>query len=178
MWPGSARSARRALPFPAVATVPADLELHPYGGDTLTVAEQVTMFHLVVVVIDPYTYESSWLLETAGRILEELAEADCRVGWLVTADDADAAAFLGPWRSRFMTFCDPDRSVVKALELKEIPALVHIGNDLSIIGVAEGWDPETWRPVTDNLAKMMSWNKPVFPKPGDPLPFAGSPAEG
>jgi len=161
-----------------VATVPAELELHPHGGDTLTVAEQVTMFHLVVVVIDPYTYESSWLLETAGRILEELAEADCRVGWLATADESDSAAFLGPWRDRFMTFCDPDRTVVSALELNELPALVHIGNDRSIIGIAEGWDPETWRPVTDNLAKMMSWNKPLFPKPGDPKPFAGSPAKG
>ena len=55
---------------------------------------------------------------------------------------------------------------------------MHVGNDLSIIGKADGWDAERWHPITDNLAKMMSWSKPVYPKPGDPMPFAGSPAAG
>lgn len=141
-------------------------------------SDQVTMFHLVTVALDPYTYESAWILETAGRILEEFVGADCRVAWLVTADERDARAFLGPWAERFLTFADPERTAVAALGIEEIPALVHIGNDLSIIGKADGWDPETWRPVTDNLAKMMSWSKPLFPKPGDPLAFAGSPAAG
>lgn len=141
-------------------------------------SDQVTMFHLVTVALDPYTYESAWILETAGRILEEFVGADCRVAWLVTADEKDARAFLGPWAERFLTFADPERTAVAALGIEEIPALVHVGNDLSIIGKADGWDPEAWRPVTDNLAKMMSWSKPLFPKPGDPLAFAGSPAAG
>ena len=67
--------------------------------------------------------------------------------------------------------------MVEALGIEEIPALVHIGNDLSIIGRADGWEPEQWRPITDNLAKMMSWQA-ALPKPGDPLAFAGSPAAG
>ncbi len=152
--------------------------LDPLGGEPLTMSDQVTMFHLVVVALDPYTYESAWLLETAGRILEEFYGADCRVAWLVTAGDADARAFLGPWAEKFLTFVDPDRSVVEALGIEEIPALVHVGNDLSVIGKADGWDPEQWRPITDNLAKMMSWSKPIFPKPGDPMAFAGSAAAG
>jgi hypothetical protein len=161
-----------------VATVPADLKLEPIGGEPLTMSDQVTMFHLVTVVLDPYTYESAWILETAGRVLGELVGADCRVAWLVTADEKDALAFLGPWAERFLTFVDPDRTVVTALGVEEIPALVHIGNDLSIIGKADGWDPEQWRPITDNLAKMMSWSKPLLPKTGDPMPFAGSPVAG
>ena len=161
-----------------MANVSADLKLDPLGGDPLTMSDQVTMFHLVVVALDPYTYESAWLLETAGRILEEFYGADCRVAWLVTAGDADARAFLGPLAEQFLTFVDPDRSVVGALGIEEIPALVHIGNDLSIIGKADGWDPGQWRPITDNLAKMMSWSKPIFPKPGDPMAFAGSAATG
>ena len=80
-----------------MATVPPDLTLHPNGGEPLTVADQVTMFHLVLVALDPYTYESSWLLETAGRILEEFVGADCRAGWLVTADEPTPPPFLGPW---------------------------------------------------------------------------------
>lgn len=161
-----------------MATVPADLQLDPIGAPPLNMSDQVTMFHLVTVALDPYTYESAWILETAGRILEEFVGADCRVAWLVTADEKDAKAFLGPWAERFLTFADPDRTVVAGLGIEEIPALVHVGNDLSIIGKADGWDPEQWKPITDNLAKMMSWSKPVFPKPGDPLAFAGSPAKG
>ena len=161
-----------------MANVSADLKLDPLGGESLTMSDQVTMFHLVVVALDPYTYESAWLLETAGRILEEFYGADCRVAWLMTAGDADARAFLGPWAEKFLTFVDPDRSVVEALGIEEIPALVHIGNDLSVIGKADGWDPEQWRPITDNLARMMSWSKPIFPKPGDPMAFAGSAAAG
>lgn len=161
-----------------MATVSADLQLDPIGASPLTMSDQVTMFHLVTVALDPYTYESAWILETAGRILEEFVGADCRVAWLVTADEKDATAFLGPWAERFLTFADPERTVVAGLGIEEIPALVHVGNDLSIIGKADGWDPEEWKPITDNLAKMMSWSKPVFPKPGDPLAFAGSPAKG
>jgi len=161
-----------------VATVPGDLTLQPYGGEPLTVAEQVTMFHLVAVVLDPYTYESSWILETAGRILEELAEADCRTAWIITCDERDADPFLGPWRQRLLTICDPERKVVSGLGVTRIPALVHIGTDTTIIGKAEGWNPDEWREVTDNLAKMMSWTPPQFPKPGDPVAFEGSPADG
>lgn len=161
-----------------MATVPADLKLEPIGGEPLTMSDQVTMFHLVTVVLDPYTYESAWILETAGRILGELVGADCRVAWLVTAPEKDALAFLGPWADRFLTFADPERTAVEALGVEQIPALVHVGNDLSIIGKADGWDPEQWRPVTDNLARMMSWSRPVYPKPGDPMPFEGSPAAG
>ncbi len=141
-------------------------------------ADQVTMFHLVLVVLDPYTYESSWILETAGRILDEFYEADCRTAWIITADEKDASAFLGPWRERMLTFCDPERKVVAGLDLSEIPALVHIGTDLSVVGKAEGWNPSEWKPITDNLATMMSWSRPLFPKPGDPVAFAGSAASG
>lgn len=140
--------------------------------------EQTALFHLVVVAIDPYTYESSWILETAGRILEEFVGADCRVAWLVTAGEDDARAFLGPWADRILTFCDPDRSVVSALGIERIPALVHIGNDLSVIGRAEDWDPTAWKAITDNLGRMMSWSRPNYPKPGDPVAFEGSAAVG
>lgn len=139
---------------------------------------QTGLFHLVVVAIDPYTYESSWILPTAGRLLEHFIGADCRVAWLVTAPEADATAFLGPWAERILTFCDPDRTAVTGLGITEIPALVHVGTDLSVIGRADGWDPGTWRPVTDNLGRMMSWSRPNLPRPGDPLAFAGTPVAG
>ena len=96
----------------------------------------------------------------------------------MTAPEDDARTFLGPWGERILTFADPERVAVKALEIEEIPALLHIGGDLTVIGRAEGWDPAEWRAITDNLASMMSWNRVTMPRPGDPVPFAGSPAAG
>ena len=55
---------------------------------------------------------------------------------------------------------------------------MHIGNDLTLIGKADGWDPADWRPITDNLAQMMGWNRIALPKTGDPVAFEGSPAAG
>ncbi|HTN99449.1 MAG TPA: hypothetical protein VL068_02140 [Microthrixaceae bacterium] len=161
-----------------MATLSADLMIQPIGREPLKVADQVTMFHLALVVLDPYTYESSWVLETAGRILTEFGEADCRAGWLVTADDKDTKAFLGPWADSLMTFCDPERTTVKGMGIETLPALIHIGNDESVIGKSEGWDPDGWREITDNLATMMSWSRPLIPITGDPVPFEGSPAQG
>ena len=102
-------------------------------------------------------------------------EADCRVGWLVAADADDARAFLGPWADRFLTLIDPDRAVIKGLGLERLPALVHIRQDLAVVGAAEGWHPPEWQAITDNLGKVMSWSRPLIPVAGDPSPFEGSP---
>jgi len=159
-----------------VPTVAPDVVLHPLVGKDRTLAEQVGLFHLVAVVLDPYTYESSWLLDTAGRILTNFSNADCRAGFVLTCDAAGAREFLGPWAEQLIVFCDPDRDLVKALDLKELPAFVHVAHDCSIAGRAEGWDPETWRPIAENLADVLSWSRPNIPATGDPVPYAGTPA--
>ena len=160
-----------------MSTVPADVELHPIEGESLTVGDQTAMFHLVGVAIDPYTHESAWLLETAGRILTAFHGADCRVAWLVRAPAQDAVTFLGPWAEQVLTFADPDGTAIEALGITQIPALVHVGTDLSVVGRADGWDPAEWKAVTDNLADVMAWNKVPLPRPGDPVPFAGVPVD-
>ena len=101
--------------------------------------------------------------------------ADCRVGWLVTADADDARAFLGPLADRRLTLIDPDRAVVKGLGLERLPALVHIRQDLAVVGAAEGWHPPEWESITENLGKIHELEPPVMPLPGDPSPFEGSP---
>ncbi|CAN5203179.1 hypothetical protein BH18ACT4_BH18ACT4_04050 [soil metagenome] len=155
---------------------PVDTELQPLDAEARSVDEWLTTFHLVVVVLDPFTYESAWLLDTAGRILENFSGADCRVGWLVTGNDDEARQFLGPWATRLLTFVDPDRELVKATGLERLPALVHLNLGGRLAGAAEGWHPEEWRPILANLARIMSWSKPVVPAPGDPAAFEGSPA--
>ena len=165
--------------FSAVATdVPADLVLTPIDREARTVAEWTTMFHLAIVVLDPYTYESSWILDTATRILRDYAAADCRVAFLVTADEADATQFLGPLLQEFLAFTDPDRVAVKNFGLERLPAFVHINQHHAVEATAEGWSPDDWREVADNLSTHMSWGRPVIPTVNDPAPFAGSPALG
>ena len=155
---------------------PADLTLTALGVEPRTIREWLVTFHLCAVVLDPFTNESSWLLETAGRILTAFAAADVRVAWIVTGTEAEARQFLGPWTERLLTFADPDREAVKALDLTELPALVHLNTSGAVEDAAEGWNPDEWRRVADNLARILSWTRPVIPAPGDPVAFAGSPA--
>jgi hypothetical protein len=141
-------------------------------------AQWLTTFHLAAVILDPYTYESAWLLETSGRILSGFRGADCRVAFVVTAPADEAREFLGPWAEQILTFADPGREFAKGLGLDELPAFVHLRQDGVVAGVAEGWDPIEWRNVASELAKAMSWTRPLIPGPGDPQPYAGSPAAG
>jgi hypothetical protein len=162
-----------------VTEAPADLPLTPIHGDRPhTLQQWLTTFHLVAGVLDPYTAESAWLLPTVTRIFRIYDQADCRVALLVTCTADEARQFLGPYASEFLTFADPDREAVKALGLERLPALVHIRQDLSIAGQAQGWDPAEWRVVTERLSRAMSWNRPTIPGPSDPSPYAGTPALG
>ena len=158
--------------------VPADLVLSPLGREPRTISEWTTMFHLAIVVLDPYTYESSWILDTATRVLRTYAGADCRVAFLATADDVDTRTFLGPLVDEFLCLYDPERLAVKAFGLERLPAFVHVNQSHAIEAVAEGWNPDEWRAVAENLTQRMSWGKPVIPGPNDPAPFEGSPALG
>ena len=153
-----------------------DVTLTHLSGAELPLDQWLTTFHLCVVVLDPYEYESAWLLDTAGRILEVFRQADVRVGFVVTASPEDARQFVGPWADSLFVLCDPEKAFVKSLQLDELPALVHLGIDGTLLGWAQGWNPDQWRPVIDNLARIMSWKAPEIPAPGDPRPYAGAPA--
>jgi hypothetical protein len=157
---------------------PSDLVLTPLGGEARPLQEWLTTFHLASVVLDPYTNESSWILETAARILEGLRGSDARVNFIVTADADDTRTFLGPLVDQFLVFVDPDRTAVKALGLTELPAFVFIRVDGTVPAAAEGWRPAEWRTVADAVAAATAWRPPDIPMAGDPGPFRGSPALG
>ena len=155
---------------------PADLVLTPLGGDGRPLEEWLTTFHLGSVILDPYTNESAWVLETGARILAELRGAAVRVNLLLTCDADDARAFLGPLADEFLVFLDPDRLAVKALGLSTLPAFVFVRIDGTVPAAAEGWNPAEWRAVADAIATTTQWSKPTIPSPGDPAAFAGTPA--
>lgn len=165
--------------MPAVASAPPlDLSLTPLNGPPRSVGAWLTTFHLVFVALDPFTYESAWLLPTASRVLTGFQEADCRTAWLVAGTPDECRQFLGPLSSAILTFADPDRTAIKAFGLERLPALVHVGTDGSVMGAAEGWDPTAWRDLAASLARMMAWTPPAIPVAGDPGPYPGSPAAG
>lgn len=153
-----------------------DTPLTRLGGEARPLSEWTTTFHLALIVLDPYTYESAWILETAGRLLRTFAEADCRTAFVVTSGPDEARGFLGPWADEFLAFVDEDRSTVKAFGLTSLPAFVHINQADQIEAQAEGWDPDAWRDVAVNLADRMNWLRPNIPDVGDPKPYAGTPA--
>jgi hypothetical protein len=155
-----------------------DLVLAPLGGEARPLEEWLTTFHLATVALDPYTNESSWILPTATRILEGLRGSDARVNFLVTADDDDTRAFLGPLTEQFLVFPDPDRIAVKALGLTELPAFVFVRVDGTVPAAAEGWSAPSWRAVAEAVAEATAWRPPDIPVVGDPGPFRGSPALG
>lgn len=163
-----------------MATDPSpDLVLTPLDGKPRTVDQLLTTFHLLLVVLDPYTNESSWILPTAARVIQTFEQADVRVAFLIAADtEADARQFLGPLAREVQTFLDPQREMIKGLGLERLPALVHLDLGGGVAGVAEGWKPMEWRALCDNLAKLMGWTSPALPTAKDPGPFAGSPALG
>jgi hypothetical protein len=165
-----------------VATkLPPDLVLAPLAplGKKATprpVDDWLTTFHLASVVLDPYTNESSWILKTAVRILEEFRGSHARVNFVVTANADDTRRFMGPLAERFLVFTDPDKEFVKAAGLTALPAFVFVRVDGEVVAIAEGWRPGEWEEVAEAIAATTKWNTPVIPEAGDPHPFAGAPA--
>ena len=163
--------AAERLPDPSL-----DLVLTPLKGEARPLREWLTTFHLAPVVLDPYTNESSWILETAARIMRQFAGAAVRVNFLITCGPDDARTFLGPLADEFLVFCDPDRAAVKALGLGELPAFLLVQSNGAIPVAAQGWNPRDWREVAARIATLTSWSKPTLPAPGDPGAFRGTPA--
>jgi hypothetical protein len=162
--------------------LPVDLVLTPLVGGELgkgrPVMEWLTTFHLASVVLDPYTNESAWVLNAATRILEQFRGSDARINLIVTANATDTRAFLGPLAERFMVFCDPERTAVRAMGLDALPAFVFIRVDGVVAATAEGWNPPEWEAVADAIAEITWWTSIPVPGPGDPGPFRGSPSLG
>lgn len=155
-----------------------DTSFTPLEGDARPLQEWTTTFHLASIVIDPYTNESAWILDTAARILRHFSGAATRVNFIVTAGPAEAKQFLGPLAKEFLTFIDPDRVVVRQLGLTALPAFVFIRGDGSVPSSAEGWNPHEWKAVAAHIAETVQWSAPLIPAAGDPGSFAGTPALG
>jgi hypothetical protein len=162
-------------PLAVAINPPPDLPLVPLSGQSRTLREFLTTFHLLLVAVDPSNVRSKWIVPPAARTLFEYEQADCRVGWLVAGDAREARKLLGRWATDIMTFTDPELTAVKGLGLQALPAIVHVSQTLEVVNAVEGWDPPAWRELTKELSRRMSWSRPHIPAPGDPGPFEGAP---
>jgi hypothetical protein len=130
------------------------------------------------VVDVPLRDDTACVDDTAGRFLDVYRGASVRTAFILTGTADEARQFLGPWLERVIVYADPDRAFVRACELEELPALVHLRQDRSLAGIAQGWDPAAWRAVTNEVSRERRWTKPAMGLPGDPAPVRGSPALG
>lgn len=155
-----------------------DVQLTALDDQGRPLEEWLTTFHMATVVVDPFTNESSWVLKPALRILDALRGASVRVNLVVTANAEDTRRFLGPITDEFMVFTDEDRAFVRSLALESLPAFLFLRIDGTVQACAQGWDPHEWHHVAEVIAEATAWRAPVAVAPGEPGPFAGSPALG
>ena len=151
-----------------------DLTLTPVQGEGRTLEQWLTTFHLVSVVVDPYTNESAWILDTAARVMRDFTDAAVQGELGGGGYRRDAREFLGPLADEFLTFADPERAYVKALGLERLPAFVFLRVDGVVAGAAEGWNPMEWREVAEAVAATTAWTRALIPAPGDPQAYAGT----
>ncbi len=161
-----------------VEYVPLDVELTALGprAKSRPLADWLTTFPLVPVVLDPYTHESAQILGTAKRILENYRGAGCRTCWVLACDSDGAEKFLGPWAQDTLTFVDPQRQFISAVGLEQLPAFLMIRQDSSVAHAAQGWNPAQWREVAEAVSKVTGWIRPVIGDHRDPSPYTGTPA--
>lgn len=152
-----------------------DLQLSPLTGDSRPLSDWLTTFPLVPVVLDPFTHESAWILDTARRILKTFSGADCRPCWVVASNANDARRFLGPYADEFLTFSDPKLEVIGGLGIEATPAFAVVKQNGTVAAKAEGWSPESWRQVAETVAALTRWSRPVIPDASDPVAFSGHP---
>ena len=150
------------------------IKLTSSKGQTRTLDDWSTMFHLCLVILPPRP-EAARFIPIAERIFKVFGDADCRTAFCVVGNEFIARGVLGDAEDRYMTFCDPDAELVTSLGLTHLPAFVHLCQDTTVLAAAEGWDPHEWQRVAKAIGKELKWSHPEVSGPGDPAPTPGWP---
>ena len=137
-WPGR----YRALGSLAVATdPPADLLLAPIDGEPTTIADWLTTFQLAAVVLDPFTNESAWILDTAGRVLHPLPRGRLPGGLHRDRNGRRGAPVPRPVGRQGAHLRRPRPRRGARPGAQRAPAFVHIRGDLHGGGRRRGMGP-------------------------------------
>ena len=150
------------------------IKLTSSKGQTRTLDDWSTMFHLCLVILPPRP-EASAFIPIAERIFKVFGDADCRTALCVVGNEFIARGVLGEAESRYLSFVDPDAELVTSLGLTHLPAFVHLRQNTTLVAAAEGWDPAAWQAVAKEVGKSMAWSVPTVAGAGDPPPTPGWP---
>ena len=154
-----------------------EVKLTTVAGVTRTLDDWTTVFHLAVVVLPPRLEARAWV-PVIDRIYAVLGDSDLRTTVYVPGEATIARRILGDDVDRWLTFADPAGELVSSLGLERLPAIVHLRQDTTLAAIAEGWDPDAWQEVVDEMARAHHWTHPLIAHhPGDPPPFEGWPVE-
>lgn len=145
------------------------LPLTHIDGTTRPLDDWLTMFHFALVVL-PDSPDAVRFVPVAEEIFKVFGDADCRTALVFPSTAGIARRVLGSTLDEIMTFVDPDKEFVAALGLSQLPALVHLRQDTTLVGAAEGWDPATWQGVIDELGASMAWSTPRLTNVRIPVP--------
>jgi len=150
------------------------LSITSYKGVTRTLDDWATVFNLAIIVL-PDRPEGATFVPVIDRIFRTFGDSDVRTIVCVPTTPAITARILGDDVTRWLVWCDPDRTFVEGLGLERLPAFVHLRQDTTLVAAAQGWSPTEWQRVADEIAKHEHWTSPVVSGPGNPAPTPGWP---
>jgi hypothetical protein len=164
-----------ALACAAVAQNPdPSLALTSLKGVTRTLDDWATVFNLAIVLLPARPEAGSWV-PVIDRIYNTFGDSDVRTTICVSSTAPICRRILGDGADRWLTFADPDETLAKSLGLERLPAFVHLRQDTSLVGAAQGWSPTEWQKVADEIARTQHWTTPVVSGAGNPPPTPGWP---
>jgi hypothetical protein len=150
------------------------LALTSLKGVTRTLDDWATVFNLAIVLLPARPEASAWV-PVIERMYRTFGDSDVRTTICVSSTPAIARRILGDAADRWLAFADPDEALATSLKLERLPAFVHLRQDTSLVGAAQGWSPTEWQKVADEIARLQHWTSPVVRAAGNPPPTPGWP---
>ena len=170
-----ARPAGLATLFAVTVKLPDDLMLHPLGGEARELEQWLTTFHLASVVLDPYTNESSWILQERGADPRRLPRLRRRGSTSSSPPTRTThAAFSGPCATSSSCSAIPTARSSRRRASTELPAFVFVRVDGELVAKAEGWNPPRGA-TSPRSSPRRPLECAADPDGGRPGPVPGSP---
>jgi len=149
-----------------------NVQLTNLHGVTRSLDDWATTFNLAIVMLPARAEASAWN-RVIDRIYATFGDSDVRTTIWVPSTAAIARRILGDLANRYLVFCDADNALAPSLGIERLPAFVHLRQDTTLVGAAQGWSPSEWQKVADEIAKHVHWTSPAITAAGGPAASAG-----
>ncbi len=148
------------------------LELTSLKGVTRSLDDWATTFNLAIVMLPARAEASAWN-GVIDRIYATFGDSDVRTTIWVNSTPNIARRIIGELADRYLVFCDPDGTLASSLGIERLPAFVHLRQDTTLVGAAQGWSPTEWQKVADEIARHVHWTSPAIAAAGGPAASSG-----